>query len=210
MLKSMLCNELNDISLDPTFVVKLDPPLQQQQVDAMLNGTSLFLNFLHLNCTNENQLQPWQSKSQNWCYWHHKCTASRSRLLKEFLLETQWKLKCIWVFLYPQVQFTWLDSTPTPSSYATTMPFFRVLWLSQLGTFNINGSKILFSCDTTTNIDATNLYKTFVTQLWCLSLECTTTPNKVLLVTTKGQVNPVCNWVDKTLPEIYQQHIANI
>jgi len=69
--------------------------------------------------------------------------------------------------------------------------------------------KIPFSCNTTTDIDATNLYETIVTQPWCLRIECTTTLNKVLLVMTKSQVNAACNWVDKTLPKIYQQHVAN-
>jgi len=78
-----------------------------------------------------------------------------------------------------------------------------------IGDFQHETLEIPFSCDTTTDIDATDLYETIVSQPWCLSLERTTTPNKVLLVTTKSQVNAAREWVDNTLPEIYQQHIAD-
>jgi len=50
---------------------------------------------------------------------------------------------------------------------------------------------------------------TFLNQLWCLSLKRTTTLNKVLAVTTKGQLTAARTWVDVNLPEIYQQHIMD-
>jgi len=59
------------------------------------------------------------------------------------------------------------------------------------------------------DIDTTTLYDTILDQPWCLSLESTTTANKVLLVTMKGQLTMACEWVDNQLLEIYQQHISD-
>jgi len=39
-------------------------------------------------------------------------------------------------------------------------------------------------------------------------VEKTNTMNKILLVTTKGQVLDARAWTDNSLPEIYQQHLA--
>jgi len=44
-------------------------------------------------------------------------------------------------------------------------------------------------------------------QLWCLNVERTTTPNKVLVITTKGQLAAACKWIDHSLPALYNQHI---
>jgi len=42
---------------------------------------------------------------------------------------------------------------------------------------------------------------------WCVSVEYTTTPNKVLLVMAKGQLTIADKWINKTLPIFYTQHI---
>jgi len=49
----------------------------------------------------------------------------------------------------------------------------------------------------------------FLEQPWCLSLERTTTPNKVLVVTTKGQLTAARACVDLNLPAIYKQQIMD-
>jgi len=59
------------------------------------------------------------------------------------------------------------------------------------------------------DIDAMMLHETILDQPWCLSLEKSTTPNKVLLVMTKGQVTAARDWVDNTLLTIYTQHILD-
>jgi len=77
------------------------------------------------------------------------------------------------------------------------------------GDFQHKMLDIPFSCNTTTDIDTKTLYKTMVDQLWCLSMEKTTTPNKFLLVTMKCQVLTARQWADHILPELYQQHITD-
>jgi len=66
--------------------------------------------------------------------------------------------------------------------------FPQTITMVPLGNFQHETLDISFSCDKTTNINARTLYDTILNQPWCLSMETTTTPNKVLLVTTKGQV----------------------
>ncbi len=78
-----------------------------------------------------------------------------------------------------------------------------------IGDFQHKTLDLPFSSNANTNIDATTLYETITDQLWCISLACTTTPNKVLLVTTKGQLPMAHDWVNKTVPALYAQHIAN-
>jgi len=78
-----------------------------------------------------------------------------------------------------------------------------------MGDFQHATLEIPFSCDQNTDIDTTNLYETILDQPWCLSVEKMTTQNKVLIVTTKGQILLAHEWIDNKLPEIYQQNIAN-
>jgi len=78
-----------------------------------------------------------------------------------------------------------------------------------VGNFQHATLEIPFSCNQNTDIDSTNLYKTILDQPWCLSVEKMTTPNKILLVMTKGQVNTSHKWTDTKLLELYQNHIAD-
>jgi len=59
------------------------------------------------------------------------------------------------------------------------------------------------------DIDEATLHETILSQPWCISMELTTTLNKVLLVTTNGQIHDAQDWADNTLLEIYNQNIAD-
>jgi len=78
-----------------------------------------------------------------------------------------------------------------------------------LGDFQHETLDIPFSGDPNTDIDKTTLHETILSQPWCISVEITTTPNKILLVTTKGQIVDARAWADNNLPEIYNQNIAD-
>jgi len=43
--------------------------------------------------------------------------------------------------------------------------------------------------DATTDIDQTNLTEVIMSQPWCLSIERSTTPNKVILITTLANIS---------------------
>jgi len=69
--------------------------------------------------------------------------------------------------------------------------------------------EIPFLTDNNTDIDQTNLDEIIKEQDWCINIERSLTENKILLVTTKGQVQAARKWVDETLPGIYEQNISD-
>jgi len=87
--------------------------------------------------------------------------------------------------------------------------FLHTVAMVPIGDFQHETLEIPFSTDSSMDIDTTTLYDTILDQPWCLSLESTTTANKVLLVTMKGQLTMAREWVDNQLLEIYQQHISD-
>jgi len=46
-------------------------------------------------------------------------------------------------------------------------------------------------------------------QEWCLSMDKTNILNKVMITTTKPQLNVTHAWLDENHPEIYTQHIVD-
>jgi len=60
-----------------------------------------------------------------------------------------------------------------------------------------------------TDIDTTTISNIIMEQTWCISLECSTMMNKVIVVTTKSQLKAAQDWVDNQLPLLYEQHIAD-
>ncbi len=87
--------------------------------------------------------------------------------------------------------------------------FLDTIAMVPLGDFQHEMLTIPFSDDKNTDIDSMTLYDTMLNQEWCLSLEKTTTQNKILLFTTKGQVAAARQWVDHELMDLYQQNIAD-
>jgi len=87
--------------------------------------------------------------------------------------------------------------------------FLHTVTTVPIGDFQHETLDIPFSTNTTTNIEMTSLMDIFLEQPWCLSLERTTTPNKVLVVTTKGQLTAARACVDLNLPAIYKQQIMD-
>ncbi len=87
--------------------------------------------------------------------------------------------------------------------------FFQSVTTIPSGDFQHKTLEIPFSTNTTMDIDTMMLAETILEQPWCLSHECTMTPNKILLVMTKGLLQSACKWVDKTLPDLYNQNITD-
>jgi len=63
--------------------------------------------------------------------------------------------------------------------------------------------------DENTNIDQTDITKVIMSQPWCLSIERSTTPNKVILITTIANLPTAQAWVDDTLLVVYCQNISD-
>jgi len=75
--------------------------------------------------------------------------------------------------------------------------------------FQHNTLDISFLLDSSTNIDQTTLLDVISNQSWCLSVDKLSTPNKVLVLTSKAQIETAQQWINQTLPNIYSQHIAD-
>jgi len=78
-----------------------------------------------------------------------------------------------------------------------------------MGDFQHEMLKIPFSMDNDMDINQTNLFDLINDQPWCINVERSLTPNKVIFVTTKGQLQMARKWADDTLPVLYNQHISD-
>jgi len=68
---------------------------------------------------------------------------------------------------------------------------------------------ILFSLDSSTDIDQTTLMDVIAEQEWCISINKTNIMNKVMIMMAKLHLASACEWLDNKLPAIYTQHIAD-
>jgi len=87
--------------------------------------------------------------------------------------------------------------------------FLQTISTVPIGNFQHEMLDIPYLMDSSTDIDAMTLAETILTQPWCLSLERSNTANKVIIVTTKGQLEEARAWTDTVLPDLYMQHISD-
>jgi len=87
--------------------------------------------------------------------------------------------------------------------------FLHTVTTVPLGGFQHTMLEIPFSMDASTNIDQTNLTEIIMSQPWCLSIEHSTTMNKVILLTTIATLSTTQTWVNDTLLALYKQHILD-
>jgi len=67
--------------------------------------------------------------------------------------------------------------------------FLHLVTTIPIGDFQHATLDLPFSMDTNTDIDTTILTEIILEQPWCLSLECSTTPNKVMVITMISQLS---------------------
>jgi len=202
---------LSNISIDPDLVIKLDPSLKAQQVKATSNG-DVFIPLIPLFEIFNTQISHGHDNEKVETFvFGIKCTIKHACLLKEFFTQLGNPMEMdTWfgVFL-----LTGMAQLIGADAYKKLLcdnnEYLEMITTIPVGDFQHETLKIPFSCEQNTNIDTTNLYKTILDQPWCLSVEKMTTPNKILLVMTKGQVTTGREWTDTKLPELYQQHIAD-
>jgi len=210
-LKPLLVDLLSDIVIPPALACELDPSLEQQQQDAQANG-DLFVPVpppfevfkTHISYGRDGNLVKTDVIGI-------KCAISKHRLLKEFLtqfgnpmdLDTR-----IGTFV-PTGAVHLIGSDAYLKLLRDHNAFLQTVTAVPVGDFQHATLDIPYSTDSSTDIDATTLYDTILEQPWCLSLERTTTTNKILIITTKGQLTEARAWVDGTLPSLYEQHISD-
>jgi len=210
-LKPLLREVLGDVVISPELAVELDPALLPQQTEAMSKGDffnpeippfEIYKTHVSLGCDDK------KIKTE---VLGIKCAIDKSRLLKEFFTQ----------YGNPMELDTRIGTfVPTgaihligPEAYTKLLldhnAYLQTIATVPLGNFQHATLDIPYSEDATTDIDSTTLYDTILDQPWCLSLERTTTANKILLLTTKGQLATARAWVDTQLPAIYSQHISD-
>jgi len=91
----------------------------------------------------------------------------------------------------------------------TNNEFLQSITTILMGDFQHDTLKIPFSLDKDMDINQMNLLKFISEQPWCISVEKSLTPNKVIFVTTKGQIQAAQKWADDVFPDLYKQHIAD-
>jgi len=140
-----------------------------------------------------------------------KCSTEHSKLLREFFLQLASPAsyeKQIGVFI--------LTSTVNmlgPENYTNLIcdnnAFLHNVVTVPLGDFQHAMLDIPFSMDSSTDIEQTTLLDLIEDQPWCISVECTSINNKVLLTVFKDQLHSARQWVGHSLPALYEQHISD-
>jgi len=210
-LKPIMIEELSEIIIDPTLACELDPSQKQLNTDAMSNG-DLFIpvlpEFELFKTTISHGRDTARVKTD---VIGIKCAVDKARLLKEFFAQLCNPMEMdtrIGVFIPtgaihmigPEAYANLLRENNSYIDNVATVP---------IGDFQHATLDIPYSTEADTDIDTTTLYDDILQQPWCLSVERSTVENKVLVLTTKGQLNQAREWVDLQLPQLYEQHISD-
>jgi len=210
-LKCLLQTALEEIVIDADLAVELDPTLKAARTQAKTNGDFFnpALPPFEIYKTKLNHGRDKDKVETN--VLGIKGTIQQARLLKEFFLQLASPAhyeKQIGVFVP-----TGAVHLVGPTNYANLIRenniFIHSVMTIPIGDFQHETLDIPFSVDSTTDIDKTTLLEFIAEQPWCLSIEKTTTTNKVLITTTKEQLITARQWIDTTLPTIYSQFIAD-
>jgi len=210
-LKALLQSALEEVVIDPTLAVELDPTLKAAQQNAKTNGD--FFN---------PELPPFKIYKTKLIHGRNKdkvetnvlgvkSTTQQARLLKEFFsqmaslahYENQ-----IGVFV-PMGAVHLLGATNYAKLICDNNEFIHSVVSIPVGDFQHASLDIPFSLDSSTDIDMITLLDLIAEQPWCLSVDKTATENKVMITTTKTYLATARNWVDTVLPHIYSQCIQD-
>jgi len=78
-----------------------------------------------------------------------------------------------------------------------------------IGDFQHATLDILFSMDKNTDIEKTMLQDMISEQLWCLNVEKSTVPNKVMIMTTQDNLEMAQRWIDHTRVTLYKDNLKD-
>jgi len=210
-LKPILEEALSNIVINPALAIKLDPMLKSMQEEAITNG-NMFIPPIPQFEVYLMQLSYGRNMNRvETDIISIKCSAAKAHLLREFFtqlsnpmeLETQ-----IGVFV-PTGAVHMIGLEAYKKLLCDHNAFLQSVTTVPIGDFQHEMLEIPFSYDNTTDIDSTMLSDMILKQPWCISVEHTKIKNKVLLVTTKGQLVVAHKWVNNTLPTLYNQHIPD-
>jgi len=210
-LKALLIDELNDIVLDPDLACTLDPSLNDKHLKAMSNG-----NFFN------PEVPPFELYQTDLTYGRDKarietktigikCEMTKLRLLKEFFahLSNPMDLKTRIGLFVPTGAVHTIGQEAYTNLICDNNVFINSITMIPLGDFQHATLDIPFSLDKTTDIEQMTLAEEIMDQTWCISVEKTITTNKVLVVTTHGQLAQARKWFDDVFPILCENNISD-
>ncbi len=210
-LKELLSDELNDVVIDPNLAVELDPSLKDSQTEAMTNGDTFVpepppFELFQTEISYGRDKQRVKTEVLG-----IKCAIDKARLLKEFFSQIANPMemeKKIGMFV-PTGAVHLIGPEAYTNLLCVNNEFLQSITTVPMGDFQHETLEIPFSMDKDTDINQTTLSKLISEQPWCISVERSLTPNKVIFVTTKGQLQSARKWADEVFPELYKQHVAD-
>jgi len=210
-VKSLLETALEDIILDPDLAVELDPSLKDERTEAMSNGDLMIPAVPSFEVFKTQISQGKDNTKVTTKVLGIKCAVSQAKLLKEFFSQLGSPVsyeKFIGVFV-PTGAANLLGAPTYEKLICKNNLFIDKVTTIPMGDFQHATLDIPFSLDTSTDIDQTTLQELIEDQSWCLSVDKTTTNNKVMITTTTTSLSTAREWLDKKLPVIYAQNIAD-
>ncbi len=210
-LKELIIDSFQDVHIDPDIACELDPSLQIQQTDAMTNG-DVFVPAPPPFEIYPTEISYGRDKTRvKTDVLGIKCAIDQARLLKEFFsqrgnpmaLETR-----TGVFI-PSGTVHIVGPEAYTNLLCDNNLYLQNIATVPIGDFQHETLDLPFPIEANTDIDTTTISDLIMEQDWCISLERSTTKNKVIVVTTKIQLKAAREWVDTQLPLIYEQNIAD-
>jgi len=210
-LKPLLNDFLSDVILPPELACNLDPSLKQQYETAKANGDFFVPAPPPFEIFKTHISYGRDDKKIKTDVIGIKCAVEKGQLLKEFFTQMSNPMDLdtrIGTFI-PSGTVHLIGTDAYAKLLCDNNLFLQNIATVPIGDFQHATLDIPYSTDNSTDIDAITLEDTILAQPWCLSLEKSTTANKVIIVTTKGQLEAARAWTDNILPDLYSQHISD-
>jgi len=208
-LKQLLKTALDDVIINANLAVKLNPLLKSQQTEAMLNG-DFFTPAIPPFKVYKTKLIHGCEKNKVLTYVIGiKCKTEQARLLREFFLQLASPAsyeKQIGLFI-PTGAVHILGETAYAKMICDNNAFLQSVISIPNGNFQHATLDINFSMKNT-DINQMTLQETIEDQPWCLNVECTKIQNKIMIITTKDQLETARKWINHNLINIYLDNIA--
>ncbi len=208
-LKSLLETALEDIVIDPTLAVELDPSLKTTQTEAMSNGDLMIPAIPPFELFKTKIIHGKDKSKVLTKVIGIKCALPQAKLLREFFSQLGSPASCetlIGLFV-PTGAANLLGASTYETLIRENNAFLDSVKTIPMGDFQHETLDITFSTDTSTDIEQTTLQELIEEQPWCLSVDKATTKNKVIITTTMPMIQKARDWLDTTLPLLYTQHI---
>jgi len=140
-----------------------------------------------------------------------KCAAGKTRLLKEFFSQLASPVsyeKQIGFFI-PTGALHTLGAKNYAKLISENHAFIQSVIAIPVGDFQHATLDIPFLTDHNMDIDQITLKELISDQEWCLAIEKTSLPNKVVITTLQENLEKARSWIDLTLPSIYTANIED-